>query len=53
MATELRKGGAEGEEGGDYIRLTPAAKVKDAENGNYNDHRKAMGFPLGALSCRL
>ncbi len=39
MATELRKVGAEVEEGEDYIRITLPAKLKYAEIGTYNDHR--------------
>ena len=50
MATELRKVGAEAEEGEDYIRITPPAKLKYAEIGTYNDHRMAMCFSLVALS---
>ncbi|HHP5640240.1 TPA: 3-phosphoshikimate 1-carboxyvinyltransferase [Klebsiella variicola] len=50
MATELRKVGAEVEEGEDYIRFTPPAKLKYAEIGTYNDHRMAMCFSLVALS---
>ncbi|CZZ67955.1 3-phosphoshikimate 1-carboxyvinyltransferase [Enterobacter hormaechei] len=50
MATELRKVGAVVEEGGDYIRVTPPAKLQFAEIGTYNDHRMAMCFSLVALS---
>lgn len=50
MATELRKVGAEVEEGEDYIRITAPAKLKYAEIGTYNDHRMAMCFSLVALS---
>ncbi|MGR5944735.1 3-phosphoshikimate 1-carboxyvinyltransferase [Enterobacter sp. C4G1] len=50
MATELRKVGAEVEEGEDYIRVTPPAKLQVAEIGTYNDHRMAMCFSLVALS---
>ncbi|PWC10451.1 3-phosphoshikimate 1-carboxyvinyltransferase [Brenneria roseae subsp. americana] len=50
MATELRKVGAEVEEGEDYIRITPPAALKFAEIGTYNDHRMAMCFSLVALS---
>ena len=50
MATELRKVGAEVEEGEDYIRITPPAKLQFAEIGTYNDHRMAMCFSLVALS---
>ena len=50
MATELRKVGAEVEEGEDYIRIPPPATLKFAEIGTYNDHRMAMCFSLVALS---
>ncbi|RKQ39791.1 3-phosphoshikimate 1-carboxyvinyltransferase [Enterobacter sp. R1(2018)] len=50
MATELRKVGAEVEEGEDYITVTPPAKLQIAEIGTYNDHRMAMCFSLVALS---
>ncbi|KGT94269.1 3-phosphoshikimate 1-carboxyvinyltransferase [Erwinia typographi] len=51
MATELRKVGAEVEEGHDYIRITPPETLKFAEIGTYNDHRMAMCFSLVALSA--
>ncbi|MBW7982392.1 3-phosphoshikimate 1-carboxyvinyltransferase [Enterobacillus tribolii] len=50
MATELRKVGADVEEGEDYIRITPPQQLKAAEIGTYNDHRMAMCFSLVALS---
>ncbi|OSN07653.1 3-phosphoshikimate 1-carboxyvinyltransferase [Lonsdalea iberica] len=50
MATELRKAGAEVEEGHDYIRITPPKQLTSAEIGTYNDHRMAMCFSLLALS---
>lgn len=50
MATELRKVGAEVEEGHDYIRVTPPREIQYAEIGTYNDHRMAMCFSLVALS---
>lgn len=50
MATELRKVGAEVEEGHDYIRVTPPAQLQHADIGTYNDHRMAMCFSLVALS---
>lgn len=50
MATELRKVGAEVEEGHDYIRITPPAKLQHADISTYNDHRMAMCFSLVALS---
>ncbi|SEQ61136.1 3-phosphoshikimate 1-carboxyvinyltransferase [Basfia succiniciproducens] len=52
MATELRKVGAEVEEGEDFIRIQPPAsdQFKHAEIETYNDHRMAMCFALVALS---
>lgn len=50
MATELRKVGAEVEEGLDFIRVTPPAQLQHADIGTYNDHRMAMCFSLVALS---
>lgn len=52
MATELRKIGAEVEEGEDYIRIQslPLDQFKSAEIETYNDHRMAMCFALIALS---
>lgn len=50
MAAELRKVGAQVEEGPDYIQVTPPAKLQHAEIETYNDHRIAMCFSLVALS---
>lgn len=52
MATELRKIGAEVEEGEDFIRIQPLAleKFQHAEIETYHDHRMAMCFALIALS---
>jgi 3-phosphoshikimate 1-carboxyvinyltransferase len=50
MATELRKVGADVEEGHDFIRITPPQQLIAAEVGTYNDHRMAMCFSLVALS---
>lgn len=52
MATELRKIGAEVEEGEDFIRIQPLPleKFQHAEIATYNDHRMAMCFSLIALS---
>lgn len=52
MATELRKVGAEVEEGEDFIRIQPLAlnQFKHANIKTYNDHRMAMCFSLIALS---
>lgn len=53
MATELRKVGAEVEEGHDYIRIVPPKQLKHASIATYNDHRMAMCFSLVALSDTL
>ncbi|OOF69525.1 3-phosphoshikimate 1-carboxyvinyltransferase [Rodentibacter caecimuris] len=52
MATELRKIGAEIEEGEDFIRIQPLKlnHFRTAEIETYNDHRMAMCFALIALS---
>jgi 3-phosphoshikimate 1-carboxyvinyltransferase len=49
MAAELRKVGAEVEEGPDYLRITPPAQLKAAAIDTYDDHRMAMCFSLVAL----
>jgi 3-phosphoshikimate 1-carboxyvinyltransferase len=49
MATELRKVGAEVEEGEDYLKITPPKVLKHAANETYDDHRMAMCFSLLAL----
>ncbi|MFN2353498.1 MAG: 3-phosphoshikimate 1-carboxyvinyltransferase, partial [Desulfopila sp.] len=49
MACELRKVGAEVEEGKDFIRITPPRKLHHAAIDTYNDHRMAMCFSLVAL----
>ncbi|WP_070963666.1 3-phosphoshikimate 1-carboxyvinyltransferase [Vibrio sonorensis] len=50
MATELRKVGAEVEEGEDYIIVTPPETLTHAAIDTYDDHRMAMCFSLVALS---
>ncbi|MFN4120276.1 bifunctional 3-phosphoshikimate 1-carboxyvinyltransferase/cytidylate kinase [Acidovorax sp.] len=53
MATELRKLGATVEEGADFIRVTPHARVEDwraASIHTYDDHRVAMCFSLAAFN---
>jgi 3-phosphoshikimate 1-carboxyvinyltransferase len=50
MATELRKVGAEVEEGNDYIKITAPEKLIHAAIDTYDDHRMAMCFSLVALS---
>ena len=52
MATELRKLGAVVEEGGDFIRVTPA-KLRPAAIDTYDDHRIAMCFSLAAFATPL
>jgi len=49
MATELRKVGAEVEEGEDYLTITPPKGLKYAAIDTYDDHRMAMCFSLLAL----
>ncbi len=50
MATELRKTGAEVEEGSDYLRVTPPVRVlPGAAIDTYDDHRVAMCFSLLAV----
>ena len=49
MATELRKVGAEVEEGEDYLKITPPDTLKHAAIDTYDDHRMAMCFSLLAL----
>ncbi len=50
MAAELRKVGAEVEEGEDFIRVVPPKQIQHAEIETYNDHRIAMCFSLVAFS---
>lgn len=49
MATELRKVGATVEEGADFLRVVPPAKLQSAAIDTYDDHRMAMCFSLVAL----
>jgi len=49
MATELRKVGAEVEEGEDCLTITPPKVLKHAAIDTYDDHRMAMCFSLLAL----
>jgi 3-phosphoshikimate 1-carboxyvinyltransferase len=49
MATELRKLGAEVEEGADYLRITPRALEPGVAIDTYDDHRIAMSFSLASL----
>jgi 3-phosphoshikimate 1-carboxyvinyltransferase len=50
MATELRKLGAEVEEGRDFIRIAPRAVKPGVSIDTYDDHRMAMSFSLVALA---
>lgn len=51
MANELRKVGATVEEGADYIKVTPPAKLTpNAVIDTYDDHRMAMCFSLVSLA---
>jgi 3-phosphoshikimate 1-carboxyvinyltransferase len=50
MATELRKLGAQVDEGADFIRITPPAKWASASIHTYDDHRIAMCFSLAAFN---
>ncbi len=50
MATELRKVGADVEEGEDYLIVNPTDNLKHAAIDTYDDHRIAMCFSLVALS---
>jgi 3-phosphoshikimate 1-carboxyvinyltransferase len=49
MATELRKVGASVEEGADFLRVTPGARLQGATIDTYDDHRMAMCFALVSL----
>jgi 3-phosphoshikimate 1-carboxyvinyltransferase len=50
MATELRKLGAEVQEGSDYLRITPAKPNPGVAIDTYDDHRMAMSFSLVSLA---
>ncbi|HLS87411.1 MAG TPA: 3-phosphoshikimate 1-carboxyvinyltransferase [Burkholderiales bacterium] len=51
MATELRKLGAEVEEGPDFLRITPPEAIRPGVAiDTYDDHRMAMSFSLVALA---
>ena len=49
MAIELRKIGADVEEGADYLRVTPPRVLRGAVIHTYDDHRMAMCLALAAL----
>ena len=48
VCTELRKLGAEVEEGRDYLVVTPPDNLQSATIDTYDDHRMAMAFSLAA-----
>ena len=50
MAAELRKLGAEVEEGADFLRVAPPVQWRAAAIHTYDDHRIAMCFALAALN---
>jgi 3-phosphoshikimate 1-carboxyvinyltransferase len=50
MATELRKLGAEVEEGADFLRVAPPKSWRAAAIHTYDDHRVAMCFALAAFN---
>jgi len=49
MATELRKLGAQVDEGEDYLKITPGPLRPGVAIDTYDDHRMAMCFSLAAL----
>jgi 3-phosphoshikimate 1-carboxyvinyltransferase len=49
MATELRKLGAQVEEGADFLKISPATLKPGVAIDTYDDHRMAMSFSLVAL----
>jgi 3-phosphoshikimate 1-carboxyvinyltransferase len=49
MATELRKLGAQVEEGPDFLKIHPAKLKPGVAIDTYDDHRMAMSFSLAAL----
>ncbi|KAL6764061.1 plastid EPSP synthase [Haematococcus lacustris] len=48
VVSELRKLGAQVEEGRDYCVITPPAQIKSTDIDTYDDHRMAMAFSLAA-----
>jgi 3-phosphoshikimate 1-carboxyvinyltransferase len=50
MATELRKLGAQVDEGADFLRVTPPLDWRPARIHTYDDHRMAMCFSLAAFN---
>jgi 3-phosphoshikimate 1-carboxyvinyltransferase len=50
MATELRKLGAEVDEGADFLKIVPRPIKPGIRIDTYDDHRMAMSFSLVALA---
>jgi 3-phosphoshikimate 1-carboxyvinyltransferase len=50
MATELRKLGAQVDEGSDSLRITPGKPRDGVAIDTYDDHRMAMSFSLVSLA---
>jgi 3-phosphoshikimate 1-carboxyvinyltransferase len=50
MASELRKVGAEVEEGPDFLAITPPGAWRAASIATYDDHRMAMSMSLAAFN---
>ncbi len=50
MAVELRKVGADVDEGADWIRIAPPQQWREATIDTYDDHRMAMCFSLIAAA---
>ena len=48
VSTELRKLGAEVEEGHDYLVIQPPEEIRETAIDTYDDHRMAMAFSLAA-----
>ncbi len=51
MATELRKCGAEIEEGADWLAVHPPSAIRSAQIATYDDHRMAMSFSLARFAA--
>jgi len=49
MATELRKLGAQVEEGRDFLKISPGKLTPGVAIDTYDDHRMAMSFALASL----
>jgi 3-phosphoshikimate 1-carboxyvinyltransferase len=49
MATELRKLGADVEEGPDFLKISPGTLKPGVAIDTYDDHRMAMSFSLACL----